>query len=98
MQGDHGKPRPAVVIQSDLYPTDETIVVLLLTSTLVDLPLGRVLVEPTEANGLRTVSQVMVDKPYAVALRKFGNVFGRLEEASMLEVGRRLVLFLGIAD
>jgi mRNA interferase MazF len=97
LQGDHGKPRPALVIQSDLFAGTATVVVLLISSTLVETPLGRVTVEPTEANGLRAASQVMVDKPIAVPVRKIGPAFGRLDDAALLEVSRALALFLGIA-
>ena len=97
LQGDHGKPRPALVIQSDLFAGTETVVVLLLTSTLTEPGLGRITVAPSEANGLRTPSQVMVDKPFAVPRREFGAVFGRLEDTHLLEVNRALAVFLGIA-
>jgi len=38
LQGDHGKPRPALVIQSDLVADHPSIVVLPLTSTLTSAP------------------------------------------------------------
>ena len=97
LQGEHGKPRPALVVQSESFPTTSTVVVLLLSSALRDAPLIRVTVQPTDGNGLRIVSQVMVDKSFAVARRRVGSVFGRLEESSMLEVSQRLALLLGIA-
>lgn len=97
LQGDHGKPRPALVIQSDLYAGTETIVVLLVTSTLAEAGLGRITVAPSEGNGLRVPSQVMIDKPFAVPRRKFGSVFGRLEDTQLIEVNRALAVFLGIA-
>ena len=97
LQGDHGKPRPALVIQSDLYAGTETVVVLLLSSTLVEAGLGRITVAPTNGNGLHAPSQVMIDKPFAVPRRKFGSVFGRLEDTRLVEVNRALAVFLGIA-
>ncbi len=66
--GDDGKPRPAVVVQTDLLnDTHASVVVCLITSSLVDAPLLRLTVEPSERNGLRRRSQVMVDKlaPYS---------------------------------
>ena len=98
LQGDHGKPRPALVIQSNLFRDTETIAVLLMSSTLVETPLGRVAVEPSDENGLRAPTQVMVDKPMAVPVRKIGPVFGRLDDPTMVAVNRALALFLGIAD
>lgn len=98
LQGDHGKPRPALVIQSDLFRDTETVAVLLMSSTLVETPLGRVTVTPSDENGLRASSQVMVDKPMSVPVRKIGSVFGRLDAPTLLEVNRALALFLGIAS
>ncbi len=97
LQGDHDKPRPALVIQSDLFSGTATAVMLPMSSTLVETPLGRVTVEPTETNGLRAASQVMVDKPIAVPTHKIGPAFGRLDDAALLEVSRALALFVGIA-
>ena len=96
LQGDHGKPRPALVIQSDHFEGTSTVAVLLVTSTLIHAPLARITALPTPSNGLRVRSQVMVDKPMAVPARKIGPAFGRLDDAAMREVGRALALFLGL--
>jgi mRNA interferase MazF len=45
--GDHGKPRPALIVQADAYALHPSITVLPLTSELHDLPLIRVTIEPT---------------------------------------------------
>jgi len=63
LSGDYGKPRPAVVIQSDWVDGTDSVLVCLFTSTLRDAPIFRLTVEPLPANGLKTVSQVMVDNP-----------------------------------
>ena len=52
MQGDFGKPRPALVIQSDQFSEHTTVTVLPVTSTLVAAPLLRVTVQPTPESGL----------------------------------------------
>ena len=62
MQGDYGKPRPAVVIQSDWLGETDSVLVCLFTSTLRDAPFHRLTLEPTPESGLQVVSQVMVDK------------------------------------
>lgn len=95
--GDFGKPRPALVIQSDQFEATATVTVLLLSGTLVEAPLIRVDVEPSPENGLRKRSQVMVDKAMTVKRDKFGQPFGRLDEAAMIAVNRSLALFLGFA-
>ena len=97
LQGDLGKPRPALVIQSDLFDAHPSVAILPVTSELRDAPLFRILVNPTELNGLSKPSQVMVDKPQSVARKKVGSVIGRLDDETMLAVNRALAVFLGFA-
>lgn len=97
LQGDFGKPRPALVIQSDQFPGTASLVVLPITSTLVDAPLLRLTVDPAPGNGLRTRSQIMLDKPMTVKVDRIGSVFGSLDDVAMISVGRSLALFLGLA-
>jgi mRNA interferase MazF len=97
MPGDFGKPRPALVIQSDQFPNTATATVLLLSSNLVDAPLIRLTVEPSPGNGLRNTSQIMVDKAMTVMRDKLGPPFGKLDEEAMVGVNRSLALFLGFA-
>lgn len=96
IQGDFGKPRPALVIQADLFDEHATVTVLLVSSTLVDAPLFRITVEPSPGNGLQKPSQIMVDKAMTVKREKLGQAFGRLDADTMVEVERSLAVFLGI--
>jgi mRNA interferase MazF len=97
LQGDLGKPRPALIIQSDLFDAHPSIAILPVTSELRDAPLFRIQLNQSEMNGLTKPSQVMVDKPQSVARNKVGEVFGRLEDETMLTVNRALAVFLGFA-
>lgn len=97
MQGDFGKPRPALVLQADQFNAHATITVLPVTSTLIAAPLLRVTVQPATGNGLQKPSQVMVDKTMTVKRDKVGAPFGRLDADTMIEVERCLAVFLGIA-
>ncbi|MDI9335326.1 MAG: type II toxin-antitoxin system PemK/MazF family toxin [Cytophagales bacterium] len=97
VQGDYGKPRPAVVIQSDNFAEHPSITVLPLTSTLLDTPLVRVTIEPSSENRLTQKSQVMIDKSATLPRGKIGDVIGSLDYVSMQEVDRCLAVFLGIA-
>ena len=97
IQGDLGKPRPALVIQSDQFNATATVTVLLVASTLIAAPLIRLTVEPTPENGLRTSSQVMIDKAMTVRREKLGAPFGRLDDDTLVAVNRGLALFLGFA-
>jgi|TARA_R110000850_G_scaffold187767_4_gene313534 mRNA interferase MazF len=97
LQGDHGKPRPALVIQSDRFSDTATTTILMVTSTLVNAPLIRLTVEPASENGLRSTSQIMIDKAMTVRTDKLRGAFGQLDDTVMLEVNQALALFLGVA-
>jgi mRNA interferase MazF len=97
MQGDFGKPRPALIIQSDQFNKHATVTILPVSSTLAGTPLFRVAVQPNKSNGLQKPSQIMVDKAMTVKREKLGIAFGSAGDEVMLEVGRCLALFLGIA-
>lgn len=97
LPGDFGKPRPALVIQADLFDQHPTVTVLLLTSALAQAPLLRITLAPSQENGLQTISQVMIDKAMTVRREKLGVLFGRIEAEKLQEVERCLALFLGIA-
>lgn len=97
IQGDVGKPRPALVIQANQFGEHTSVTVLPVTSTLVAAPLLRVTVQPSAENGLQKASQVMVDKAMTVICEKLGPAFGRIDPDALVEVERCLAVFLGIA-
>jgi mRNA interferase MazF len=96
LRGDAGKPRPALVIQADHFAELSTVVVVPLTSTLLDLPLVRVTIESASATGLQQRSQVMISRPQFVPRSKLGPVIGSVDAVTLLEVTRRLAVLLGI--
>ena len=85
------------MVQSDAFGALPAGTVLPITGTLLDAPLLRVQVEPSERNGLLKRSQVMVDKPQTPPRGRLGAVIGHLEDAAMLQVSRALALFPGLA-
>ena len=96
--GDYGKPRPAVVVQADIFNDAHASVTLLpVTSTLVDSPLFRLALDPSPGNGLRSLSQIMVDKVTTVRRARIGQTIGHLEDDALLRVSRALALWVGIA-
>jgi mRNA interferase MazF len=96
--GDYGKPRPTLVIQSNLFANLPSIAICPLTSVLRnDAELVRITVEPNAANGLRKVSQIAIDKTGTLALTRFGERIGRADDELMLKVTRALAVFFGIA-
>lgn len=97
MQGDFGKPRPALVVQTNQFSEHGSVTVLPVTSTLVAAPLLRVTVQPSAENGLQKPSQVMVDKAMTVKRDKVGPTFGHIDADALVEVERCLAVFLGIA-
>lgn len=97
MQGDFGKPRPALVVQADQFDEHATVTVMLVSGARVDAPLFRITIQPSAENGLQKPSQVMVDKTMTVKRDKLGQAFGRIDADAMVEVERCLAVFLGIA-
>jgi len=97
LPGEYGKPRPALVIQSDLFNDHPSVTLLPVTSEIREAPLFRLAVQPSDENGLRKPSQIMVDKAQTVPREKVGAAFGRVDEAILVAVNRALALFLGLA-
>lgn len=96
VSGDHGKPRPAVVVQADIVETG-TVLVCLMTSDIDKTAPYRLALQPTPDNGLRKPSLIQADKIYPVALARCGEVIGRLAqtERDMLDLHLLFVLGLG---
>lgn len=98
LSGDYGKPRPALVIQSDFLAETDSVLVCLLTTTLREAPLYRLTLPAGAESGLREESQVMVDKIMAVRRGRCGAPIGRVDEAGMMALARLVALMVGVAD
>lgn len=94
-QGDFGEPRPAVVIQSDLFDELENVVLLPTTTTSRDAPLIRIAIGPGHGTGLHARSQIMIDKPLTLPRSKVGQVVGLVDDATMISITRALATLLG---
>ncbi len=95
--GDYGKPRPSVVVQSDLFnPTHASVVICPITSHLVEAPLFRPTIHAAPENGLKLESQIMVDKVMALKRERIGKRIGRLSPAETAQVERALRLWLDL--
>ncbi len=93
-----GKPRPALVVQSDLFnPTHASVTVCLITSDCVDAPLFRLTLPPGERTGLRTVSQIMIDKIASVPRSSVRSEIGECDESEIEAVDVALRRWLGVA-
>lgn len=96
VSGDYGKPRPALVVQADVFDEHPSVVVLPLTSEIHETPLFRVKVAAGRATGLRVASQIMVDKATTVPRVNLGPRIGEVDAATMLAVDEALRGFLGL--
>ncbi len=97
--GDYGKPRPAVIVQTDAFPeTHASVIVCQMTSELSDAPDFRITVDPSNANGLRARSQIMADKPVTVRRERIGHAIGRLDAEDVKRLNIALAFVMGLAD
>jgi len=97
LQGDHGKPRPALIVQSDLMEGSSHVAILLLTSLPTETPMLRVRIDAAPGTGLAVTSFTMLDRITTAPRNKLGMVIGRVDDETMLIVNRVLALFLGLA-
>ena len=91
------KPRPAVIVQEDRFEGTSSITLCVFTTDPTDAPLLRLLVEPTERNGLSSASRLMIDKVTTVPKARLGKRIGKLSAEDLVRVNRALTVFLGLA-
>ncbi len=92
-----GKPRPVVVVQDDSFDATDSITICAFTTDPTEAPLFRLPVEPSERNGLRDLSRLMVDKITTVPKSKVGERVGRLDDEDVVRVNQAVMVFLGLA-
>ena len=97
--GDYGKPRPAVIVQTDAFPASHaSVVVCQMTSDCSDAPDFRVTVNPTPTNGLRVMSEIMADKPTTIRRERVGRRIGHLDDRDIGRLNVALAFVMGLAD
>ena len=93
-----GKPRPALVVQSDLFnPTHASVTLCPITSDIVDAPLFRLTLLPGPRTGLTQVSQVMLDKLVSVPRGAISEEIGECDSRELDAVDDGLRRWLGLA-
>ena len=97
LQGDHGKPRPAVIVQADQFGASTHVAILLLTSFVTDTPLIRIPIPATPGTGLSAPSFAMLDRITTAPRAKIGPMIGHVDDATMVELNRGLAVYLGLA-
>ena len=97
---DYGKPRPAVVVQSDhlIEGGLSSVIVCLITSHIEDAPAFRLSLEPDAGNGLNVPSQIMVDKILTLPVAKTGDSIGRLNDELLVRLNRALAFVVGLGE
>lgn len=97
--GDYGKPRPAVIVQTDAFPeTHASVVICQMTSVIADAPDLRITVNPGAENGPRVPFQIMADKPVTVRRDRIAQVIGRLGADDLRRLNVALAFVMGLAD
>jgi mRNA interferase MazF len=92
-----GKPRPAVIVQEDRFEATSSITLCAFTTDPTDAPLLRMLIEPTDRNGLSSASRLMIDKITTVPKARLGKRIGKLNDEDVVRLNRALTVFLGLA-
>ena len=92
-----GKPRPAVIVQDDRFDASASVTICVFTTDETEAPLFRLLVTPSERNGLRLASRLMVDKLTTVSKGRLGERIGRLDDEDVVRLNRAILVFLGLA-
>lgn len=91
------KPRSVLIVQDDRFDATDSIVVVPLTTHVVDAPLTRIPIAADDLSGIQQDSHVMVDKITTVRRTSLGERTGRVTAAQLVEVERAVLVFLGIA-
>jgi mRNA interferase MazF len=92
-----GKPRPCVIIQDDAFDATQSVTICAMTTDSTEAPLFRIRVEPDDANGLRTTSNLMVDKITTVPKDRIGSRVGQLRDEDLFRLNQAMIVFLGLA-
>jgi mRNA interferase MazF len=91
------KPRPAIIVQSDLFnDVHASVTICPVTSDCIDAPLFRVPLPPGHRTGLSVMSQVMVDKVVSVPRASIGQVVGRCSSDELEAIGDALRRWLDL--
>lgn len=98
--GDYGKPRPAVIVQSDLLTREgaRSVIICAITSDLRQGEAFRILVEPTPETGLKKISHIMADKIFTLPREKVENIVGKISDDTLIDLNRSLALVIGLAQ
>ena len=91
-----GKPRPVAILQDNRFEELPSVTFCPFTTNPTPAPLFRLPVTPSESNGLKEGSSLMVDKITTIARTKVGKRIGSLDDEDIVRLNRAIVVFLGL--
>jgi mRNA interferase MazF len=95
--GDYGKPRPVVIVQSDLFlEARDSVTVCLLSSELIAAPLFRVRIKRGPHNRLKRASDVVADKLMTLRKERLGEPLGALTADELAALDQALRRWLAL--
>jgi mRNA interferase MazF len=92
-----GKPRPALIVQDDRFDATGSITICAITTDKSEAPLFRIVIQPSDQNGLTSISRLMVDKITTIPKSKLGRRIGNLDAADLVRINQAMLIFLGLA-
>lgn len=90
------KPRPVAIVQEDNFDMTDSITVCAFTTEPTNTLLLRIPIAPSELNGLRSPSHLMLDKITTVPKSKVGERIGRLDDEDIARLNRSMMVFPGL--
>ena len=95
-QGYAGKPHPVLIVQDDRFDATDSITFCPLTTSVADITLLRIPLQPNKTNGLTAPCKIMIDKITTVHRSKLGQHIGKVSTTEMLQLERGLLVYLGM--
>jgi len=92
-----GKPRPAVIVRSDVYAGLDAVTICLMTSVRTEDHVLRLRIEPGAALPLAVPSWIMVEKITTLRADRIGARIGRLADEDIVRLTRSLAIYLALA-
>lgn len=93
-----GKPRPGVIVQSDLFGTLDSVTVCPVTSSVLDAPAMRLQIELSAALNLHSASWIAVDEITTIRRDRIGPSVGRLSAEDIQRLNGAIAVFLGLGN
>ena len=93
-----GKPRPVVILQDDAFDATKSVTICPFTTAETEAPSIRPAVQPSDQNGLRVESRLMIDKITTVSRTKVQHRVGRLSPDDLNRLDRSVLILLGLTS